>query len=351
MICRIFNLGKGDETGMHVYLDPETKRRNQELEFSTHTWAVKPLMHPTMQVKNGIARASAAQTVGIVATTAEESGGTGTIDARQESGVPRPANLGSSATNSVLNGNNWTFGSSTLDTQKKTESPGGSLFGSNSAPSSNNASFQLSPRSTLFGTIKSPSALGIFSSSNNLSTNTDTSNPLSGGLFGSNATQADVTSSNNGVSNWTPKGGIFGSNAMFDTDHASKASSMIPFFGAAANSDASKGAPPSTTGFSGFGSSGSTTSKAPTAIANVFSGFGVSSSTTSKASSAKGLFVTNNSSPNSDSSKGPSASSLFGKKAVSSNSDSLNSTSSIPAPGTAGSLASATTDGLFHTNP
>ena len=48
MICRIFNLGKGDETGLHVYLDPETKRRNQELEFSTHTWAVKPLRHLNM---------------------------------------------------------------------------------------------------------------------------------------------------------------------------------------------------------------------------------------------------------------------------------------------------------------
>ncbi|KAK0507875.1 hypothetical protein JMJ35_009764, partial [Cladonia borealis] len=50
MICRIFNLGKGDETGMHLYLDPETKRRNRELEFSPYTWAVKPLMHPTILV-------------------------------------------------------------------------------------------------------------------------------------------------------------------------------------------------------------------------------------------------------------------------------------------------------------
>lgn len=55
MICRIFNLGKGDETGMHVYLDPETKRRNQELDFSTHTWAVRPLTHPNIQSENGIA--------------------------------------------------------------------------------------------------------------------------------------------------------------------------------------------------------------------------------------------------------------------------------------------------------
>ena len=48
IICRIFNLGKGDETGVHIYLDPETKRRNRELEFSTHTWAVRPLSHPYM---------------------------------------------------------------------------------------------------------------------------------------------------------------------------------------------------------------------------------------------------------------------------------------------------------------
>ncbi|KAL8930620.1 MAG: hypothetical protein Q9208_000491 [Pyrenodesmia sp. 3 TL-2023] len=37
--------GQGDRTGMHIYVDPETKRRNGELEFSTHTWAVKPLTH------------------------------------------------------------------------------------------------------------------------------------------------------------------------------------------------------------------------------------------------------------------------------------------------------------------
>lgn len=41
---------------MHVYLDPETKRRNGELEFSTHTWAVKPLMHSSMPTGNNMAR-------------------------------------------------------------------------------------------------------------------------------------------------------------------------------------------------------------------------------------------------------------------------------------------------------
>jgi len=84
MICRIFNLGKGDETGIHVYLDPDTKRRIRELEFSTHTWAVKPLTHPTMPVGNGIARASAAPTTTIVATTAGTSGDTGTNDSNKE---------------------------------------------------------------------------------------------------------------------------------------------------------------------------------------------------------------------------------------------------------------------------
>ncbi|KAL8716310.1 MAG: hypothetical protein Q9220_000215 [cf. Caloplaca sp. 1 TL-2023] len=49
MICRVFNLGKGDMTGMNIYVDPESKRRNQQLEFSTHTWAVKPLAHQLMQ--------------------------------------------------------------------------------------------------------------------------------------------------------------------------------------------------------------------------------------------------------------------------------------------------------------
>ena len=107
---------------MLVYLDPETKRRNGELEFSTHTLAVKPLMHPTMQVENGIAKASAARTTGIAATTVEKSDNTGTNDVRQRSGVS------SSATKSVPGSGDWAFGSSTLETQKKRESLGGELF-------------------------------------------------------------------------------------------------------------------------------------------------------------------------------------------------------------------------------
>ena len=69
MICRIFNLGKGDQTGMHVYLDPETKRRDQELEFSTQTWAVKPLTHLTLHSESDPASESAAGTTTIEGTT------------------------------------------------------------------------------------------------------------------------------------------------------------------------------------------------------------------------------------------------------------------------------------------
>ena len=62
---------------MHIYLDPETKRRNRELEFSAHTWAVKPLTHPIMPVGNGIIRDFTAQTTSIIAKTAKTGGDTG----------------------------------------------------------------------------------------------------------------------------------------------------------------------------------------------------------------------------------------------------------------------------------
>lgn len=273
MICRIFNLGKGDETGMHVYLDPETKRRNEELDFSTHTWAVKPLTHPTVQVENGIARASAARTAGILGTTAEKSGDSGTKDARKESGVPSFAPFGSSATNSVPRSSNWTFGSSMLESQDKTRSwgSGPGLFGSNLGSSINNASTKRPPRSNLSRKTNPPSTLGIFSSSNGVSPNSYTSKSPSLNLFGSNA-----TSSNSGVPKATPKGGLFGSNSMFANDPTSKASSTGLIFGTTASSDAPKVTFPRAT-FSGFGSSNTTTSEAP---------------------SAKGLFGTTNDSPN-----------------------------------------------------
>jgi len=224
MICRIFNLGKGDETGIHIYLDPETKRKNRELEFSTHTWAVKPLTHPTMSIGNGIAKVSAARTTAIVATTAGTSGDTGTNDSNKESVVPSFAKFGSSATNSIPRSSNWTFGSST-GFQKKTESPGGSLSGSNSAPSGNNAFPQPPSRGVLFGTTQPSSTVGIFSGSNGVSPNSDTSKTPSIRPSGSNA-----TSSNGDVSKATPKGGLFGSNAKSTNDHTSKASSPGSFF-------------------------------------------------------------------------------------------------------------------------
>ena len=307
MICRIFNLGKGDETGMHVYLDPETKRRNQELEFSTHTWAVKPLMHPTMQVENGIARASAARTTGIVGTTAEKSCHTGTNDASKESGVPSFAASGSSATNSVPRSSSWIPGPAMLESQNRTESLRGSLFSPNSAPSINNASTQNPSNSDLFGTPKPSSALEVSC------------------LFGSNP-----TSSNSGDSKATPKGGLFGSNTIFANDPASKASSTGFNLDTTANSDASKGTSTSATGFSGFNFSLSTTSEAP---------------------SAKGLFRTTNGHPSRNSSRAPSASSLVGTGAVSSNREALKFMWSTDSLGIIESSSSATTGGLFRTNP
>ena len=226
---------------MHIYVDPETKRRNQELKFSTHSWAVKPLTHPTMP---RIARASAARTTRTVATTAGTSGDTGTNDAKEESVVPSLVNLSSSATNSVPRSNAWTFGSSTLGSQRKTEFPWGSSFGSNSASSGNYASTQPPSRSSLFESAKPSSTVGIFSGSNGTSPNTDTSKVIFPRLFDSNA-----TASNSDVSKATPKGGLFDFNAMSANDHISKASSTGNLFGTTAHSDASKCKSPSTTGF------------------------------------------------------------------------------------------------------
>lgn len=141
MICRIFNLGKGDETGMHIYLDPETKRRNRELEFSAQTWAVKPLTHPTMPVRNGTGRGSAAPASRMVATTPGTSGDPRSNDAKEGRVIPSSSIIGSSTTDNVPRRSDWTFGSSTPGSQKKTEIPGGSI-GSESAPSSNNTSTQ-----------------------------------------------------------------------------------------------------------------------------------------------------------------------------------------------------------------
>ena len=376
MICRIFNLGKGDETGMHVYLDPETKRRNQELDFSPHTWAVKPLKHLKMQSENGIAKASAARTTGVVGTLAEKSGGTGTNGAEKESGVPGFAGFGSSTTNSVPRSSKWTFGSSTLDPQNNSEPLGGGVFGSISAPI-NNASTQPPPRSNIFGTAKSPSTLFTFSTFDGVSPNNGTprSSPL--GPFGSN-----VTSSNSGISKATPKGGLLGAKATFANDPASKASptgldfGTLPSvtgssgfnsslkssstrlgFGTIANSDASKDKSSSASTFSLFGSPpkvGHTgfdfgtivkndASKGTSPNATRFGWFDFSPGTTSETPSEKGRFESPKGNHSSWSSEACSASDAFGTKPVSSNLEHLKSIWSTQSSGTVESLPSATT--------
>ena len=42
IIIRIYRIGQGDFTGVNVYLDPETKRQEGQLEFRTQTWSVTP---------------------------------------------------------------------------------------------------------------------------------------------------------------------------------------------------------------------------------------------------------------------------------------------------------------------
>ncbi|KAL8736556.1 MAG: hypothetical protein Q9181_002384 [Wetmoreana brouardii] len=335
IICRIFNLGQGDRTGMHIYLDPETKRRNGELEFSTHSWAVKPLTHPSMPTGNDFARAFATRTTRTAAANAWTSRDTGTNAGEKESKVLNFATFGSS---------NSTFGSSTPGSQKQAESLGGSLFGSNSVTSGNSAYTQTLPKSSIFGTTQPSSTAGIFFGSSGVSPNSDTSKSLFPGLFGSNATSSNsdvseatqkgglfgsgispnsdtskplfpglfslnATSSNGDTSEAVPKGSLFGSNSFSANNHTPKASSTGNIFGKLTSSDASKGTSPSTTGSSGFGSFSSSTSNAP------------------------------------------SAGSLFGTRAVkSSNGEILKSNSSSSIFGTAESYSS-TRGGQFGTNP
>ena len=363
MIWRIFNLGQGDKTGMHIYLDPETLRENHELEFSAHTWAVKPLKKPGWPT----------ETVG---ATAEKSGNTGTNDAKKGLGSVNFGGFDSSATSSDPGSSNRAFQSSTLESQINTESLRGNLSGSNSAHSINNASTQPPPKSNIFGTAKSPSMLGAFSAFHGLSPNKDTPKSSSLSLFGSNA-----TSFNSGISKAT-KGGLFGANATFANDPASKASSTgLNFgtfpsvtgssgfdsslkssstcleFGTIANSDASKDKSSSASAFSLFGSPpkvshtsfdfgtivNNDASKVPSPNATGVGWFDFSTGTTSEAPSRKGRFESPKGNHSSRSSETYSSSGAFGTKPVSSNLEHLKSIWSTQSSGTADSLPSATT--------
>ena len=85
MICRLFNLGGGDYSGVQVYIDPETKRRNGVLEFSAHTWAVKPLTHPADPRTDAITPVPTTRTTGSETGTAEIVGGVGFYKHREPS--------------------------------------------------------------------------------------------------------------------------------------------------------------------------------------------------------------------------------------------------------------------------
>ena len=394
MIWRIFNLGMGDGTGMHIYLDPETLRENHKLEFSAHTWAVKPLMKPGRRTE-------------MVGATAERSGNTGTNDAKKDSGSANFGGFGSSASKSVPGSSDRAFEPSTLESQNNTESLGGSLSGSRLATSINNPSTQSPPRSNLFGTTKSPSTLGIFPASDGVSPKNDTPKSSSLSLFGSN-----TTSSNSGLSKATPKGGLFGASAAVADDSVSKTSTTGLNFGTAPSMTGASGfgsppkavstgldfgpAPsvttvslfgspskasstglnfgtvdsavskvtfPNVTAFSGFGSTpkasltgfnlgpivNNDASQGTSSSASVFGGFGFSTSTTSQTPSGKGLFGSTEGNHSSKSSEAPFASTIFGAKSVSSNRDALTSMWSTQPLGTFESLPSATT-GAFGAN-
>ena len=148
LICRIFNLGRGDETGLQVYLDPETRRINGELQFTTHTWAVKPLTHPTMPVGHAIATAPAALTPTSTDTT---SGGSGHTDASKKCSATDQMGPGLSAyaSGSTVFGSS-TFGSGpsvfgtalpTFGLEPLAPASGSSAFGSSSPGTGLGSSF------------------------------------------------------------------------------------------------------------------------------------------------------------------------------------------------------------------
>ncbi|KAL8763201.1 MAG: hypothetical protein Q9184_000918 [Pyrenodesmia sp. 2 TL-2023] len=230
IICRIFNLGQGDRTGMHIYLDPETKRRNGELAFSTHTWAVKPLKHSSMLTGNDIARLSAAQT-----TRAAAENGWTSRDIRTNAG----------------------------EQEAKVPSLQGSIFGSNSATSENKANTQTPSNRSNSGKRTNPSSsmAGNFNffGPSRISPKSDTSKAPFVGLFGSNA------ESSNGDGSEAKPEGLFGSQSCSANNRIPKARSTGNIHGGVASNDASRNLFSSSTGFSGFGSSSSSTSKAPPA--------------------------------------------------------------------------------------
>jgi hypothetical protein len=41
IILRVYNLGQED-VGLHIYLDPETRRRKKELKFTAESYSVEP---------------------------------------------------------------------------------------------------------------------------------------------------------------------------------------------------------------------------------------------------------------------------------------------------------------------
>ncbi|KAL8947441.1 MAG: hypothetical protein Q9222_006278 [Ikaeria aurantiellina] len=252
MICRIFNLGKGDMTGVHIYIDPETKRRNQELEFSTQTWAVKPLAHRSMP---GDATPSSGSTPNLQTT-----GGGLFGAAAQPSSSTTTGSLFGAATRSGENdssqdaGGFGAFGAlaPTHGAFGTAASTSGGLFGSGRAPS--NAQAPQTTGTGLFGTaVKSSSSNttgSLFSPATRSGENNPsqkasgfggfgTPAPTNGGLFGS-GTEAS-----------------FGSGTAFENTQAPK-TTATSFFGAAVQPSSQT----TTNPFSNLGSTATSSSAA-----------------------------------------------------------------------------------------
>lgn len=46
IIFRVYDIGRVGNLGLQIYLDPETLRLSQQLEFTAETWSVKPGVFP-----------------------------------------------------------------------------------------------------------------------------------------------------------------------------------------------------------------------------------------------------------------------------------------------------------------
>ena len=264
------------------------------MEFTTHTWAVKPLVHSSMLGGQGVTKDSAARTTEMAATAAK-------VDhkSRANDAGKRPTIRIFDSTSGISGSSNKFFAS--LGTKSpeikgppSERSPKSDDCGSEPTTPSKNSNTQPPPGSGLFGSKIFSSMGNVVSGSNTMSNNDASKNPSEGpfgsqtiqkgGIFGSTTAPAGGHLG----SNTAPTGGLFGSNAT------TSSSSVYP------PGDTAKPRSPSTFGSNTIASTSQTSPTTPNT--------GLFGSTSEIASPDSGVSQ-------------PLPSSLFGLSAVSSEND------------------------------